>query len=802
MICAYCHRAELEFLRYPRSAEDHMTRVMSIQRTCVRCDDYSRMFRDPIDVTVCLPTSYIADATSFAMKHQASIAWGIKPSCADLQLVNLGCAARDAFRRRAYLTVGDYAITDELTYRAPRTSIFWSVICCKRIADSYPTAWCIYDSPLGDPREARIAPVIPDPPGDDQGNDQGWWGMGQAAMQTLFGHDEDDVNLEEPTAEEALTQAEAATVVEQQQRSYVEGGVLHSTTTTTQDERAELLLPPGLEGGAASGNRTATPRFPQLTVKSNFLHSNNATNLQQAHDKRNIGIGKHNPLVSEARTRDLLVEGLKEKVFNANKVKRAMKEFESVRSSALPKKLNHEARMKVELDAMNTCLAQDTVGFDTVIKAFVKSEVTAKDKPRGIANHGDVRLYALSKVAFAFEHTMFDVFQQASIKSRAKHKAIGEILTTMSGMREGARFVENDLTAFEFGISEPLKQIEQEIFLHIARLVGVEDVGNELFERVVDDRDKSATWRMTCRDGTGERKTVRVKIPQTMRESGDRVTSSGNFLQNLIAWFSYLVDPEHVGDALDTLIKFRGAKMFYVSPRDLVLVQVRGGTGRRKYLACFAFEGDDTVGRFEEKIWAEKDINCPVHAFFIRWGWQPKLVWKPLVGDGYVRFVGYETLIIDSQIVFDGGEIVMTPEVKRFLNTKSWTTTDVTPQELKTCIRIYAATLAEGFKRVEPIHAFLRAIYDDNSGGVTVKAEKVREYILAKTGELPEAGATISSVVPFPDFEGGDPEKWKRLLRASAGHFCDREWAEMCHVGTINVHGADLAACVPAAWRD
>ena len=177
------------------------------------------------------------------------------------------------------------------------------------------------------------------------------------------------------------------------------------------------------------------------------------------------------------------------------------------------------------------------------------------------------------------------------------------------------------------------------------------------------------------------------------------------------------------------------------------------------------------------------------------------MVWKPLLGDSYVRFVGYEALLGDSEVVYDGGDMVMTPEVSRFLTTKSWTTTDVTPQELKTCIRIFAATLAQGFKHVEPMHAFLQAMYNDNAGGIDVSAEKVREYVLAVSGNLPDAGLVVSRAVPMPGFEGGDASKWKRLLRTSAGEFTDAEWATMCHIGTVNMHGADLATCVPATWR-
>ncbi len=99
------------------------------------------------------------------------------------------------------------------------------------------------------------------------------------------------------------------------------------------------------------------------------------------------------------------------------------------------------------------------------------------------------------------------------------------------------------------------------------------------------------------------------------------------------------------------------------------------------------------------------------------------------------------------------------------------------------------------------MYAFLKAMYDDNAGGVQVSAEKVKEYILAVSGELPEHGKVLSSTVTMPEFECGAPNKWKRLLRKSAGDFSDLEWAQMCHIGTIRAHGCDLATCVPASWR-
>jgi len=783
-------------LSRPRGSEQHSVRDFLVAEWCVRCNNTTcvlapREFWGPREVSkrVFVPTSIVADATLIAARHAASKEWDIKPSCADIQLLNLVAGVDDAALRRALLTVGVAAIISEHTLLA---GTFWERVYAKHCANGpRPSAWRLVKASSNCSQDSSSPPTpFSDKRGPFRGDDGDVDDGGESghAVRPVF-----------PDPADNFRQAAVATIVEEQQRAYVEGHTLHSTTTMT-GEGAQVPLPPGLEGGVATGAREARGRFPVVTESENYLHSNNPTNLQAAHDLRNVGIGNHNPLETEAQTRDALVEQLLSKLFTPNNVQKAMTSFVSIRATALPKKMSEAAKEQAERDALNAITQGDAVGFSTVVKAFVKSEVTGKNKPRPIANHGEVRLFALAKVAFIFEHVMFDKLQKSSIKERPKAEAIGEILWNMHKMREGA-FVENDLTAFEFGISEPLKQIEQKVLRHIGGLIGLEDVGQTLFDRVVDDRDKCVTWQMKYRDATGMTQTAKIKLGQTMRESGDRITSSGNFFQNLIAWFSYLVDPDHVSDAFDSLLAFRGARMFYVSPRDKRISNVRGCDKRKKYLCCLAFEGDDTLGRFEETLWPINGDPCMVGAFFERWGWRAKLVWKPLKGDTYVRFVGYEALIHDCQVVYENGKPVMTPETKRFLKTKAWTASTVTPQELKTCIRIFAATLAQGYVHVEPMHAFLKAMYDDNAGGVDVDASKVREYILAATGKLPEHNQVVAANVPFPHFEGGCAYNWKRLLRVAAGEFQEREWALMCHIGSMQQHGADLATSVPASWR-
>jgi len=184
----------------------------------------------------------------------------------------------------------------------------------------------------------------------------------------------------------------------------------------------------------------------------------------------------------------------------------------------------------------------------------------------------------------------------------------------------------------------------------------------------------------------------------------------------------------------------------------------------------------------------------------LRWGWNPKLSWKKVEGYDYARVVGYDVLIKDGVAVKDGDSYVACPEMKRLLTTKQWTTTSVTPEELKTCNRIFAATIATGFTRVEPFYAFLRAMYDGNSGGKNVSDEKVREHYLMMTGELPEHSSCKMGDVAFPEFDGTGSDEWKELARAACGDFSDYEWASACAQAAHDRHGADLAVGMPASW--
>lgn len=752
-LCAYCHGDELADLSVP-FGKDCVYRKMLIPDSCSRCGSCG-IFTKSESHTIYLPVSLVADARALSAKCRANVTWGMKPANSDLQLVNLLSAERDGRRRNALLTVGYEAIVTEESFEAP--GFFGRImesVCCSGARNQ---VW----------RRDKDNPVSAILDNGDQGDDPG------AARLT----DEDC----------KIALAESAERVNSQQAAFRDGTTIKST----------VVVAPGTASvsGQAEGNdigaRVAQARFPSMSEKEVYCFSNDPRCLEAANTLRNNGVGVHSPSEKEAKARDEVVQELCEQVFNSDNCRKAMANYVSLTKSALPNKLSDVQRREWQNAALNAAEG-DGVSYSKFVDAFVKAEVSSKSKPRPIANHKEIRLCALAKVAWVYEYILFDKFNKMSIKHRKKKTVLSEIAEDFSNMKNG-RWVENDLTAFEFGVSEVLKGIECTIFRHIASHIGVEDVGSLLFERVVSDRTKPCVWSMRYKDETGEKKTFRLILPRAMRESGDRLTSSGNFLQNLVAWVSFLVKPGEVSRAVGSLCRTKGSKMFYVSARDDC-----------KYMAMFVFEGDDTLGRLEEScLWSplrEGAADSLTDDFFYRWGWKPKLSWKSTTGYDYARVVGYDVLLKDGVAVKDGNEYVCCPEMKRLLTTKQWTTSSVTPQELKTCNRIFAATLAADFTRVEPFYAFLKAMYDSNQGGKRVADEKVREHYLSVTGELPDYKTYVMTNIEFPEFDGTGSEEWKELARVSCGPFTDLEWARACAQPDHDRHGADLALSFPASW--
>ena len=770
-LCSTCHAGELADLSVPPDG-DHVFRKMVIPDSCSRCGDWG-VWPGSTSHKIYLPSRLVADARALSAKCRASALWGMKPANADLQLVNLVSTERDGRRANALLTVGLMAITDEESFAAPGfLGSCLEHMCC---SGARSHAWR---------REDKLACTILESEREPYWFMPEWPGWPTSVPGVDSARPVDDAILADDSK---VALAETAERIDSQQSAFRDGTTIISTVV----EAPGTAGTSGQAVGAEVGSRVAQARFPSMSEKEAHCFSNDPRCLEAANTLRNEGVGVHSPSEKEAKARDEVVELLCDKVFTKRECEKAMMGYVSLTKTALPRKLSEEQKMQWQLDAMNAADG-DGLSYSKFIDAFVKAEVSAKPKPRPIANHKEIRLCALAKVAWVYEHVIFHRLIKMSIKHRKKIDALRDIASALSGMKNG-RWVENDLTAFEFGISATLKECECKILRHIASHIGIEDVGSLLFERVVNDRTKSCVWSMRYKDETGEKRTFRLVLPTAMRESGDRLTSSGNFLQNLIAWTAFLAEPGTIDKSIESLLRTQGARMFYTSARD-----------GEKYLAMLVFEGDDTLGRLEEEgVWSPfrgGSTDSVADDFFYRWGWKPKLSWKATEGYDYARVVGYDILIRDGVAVKDGDSYVCCPEMKRLLTTKQWTTSTVTPEELKTCNRIFAATLATDFTKVEPFYAFLKAMYESNAGGKQVTDERVREHYLMMTGELPDHGSVKLSNIEFPDFDGTGSEEWKELARVSCGDFTDLEWATACAQPLHDRHGADVASHFPASW--
>lgn len=644
-----------------------------------------------------------------------------------------------------------------------------------------------------------------------------------------------------PSTSSNLAAAELETEIDRLQGGYVNGEVVESHVVHVQPnpEHAsckEKNLP--RPEAAQTGVKTAQARSPQLTKEKVNLHSKDARNLHAANTLRNVNIGHHAPTPDEAEKLQLLKDILCKKLFSKKNCDHALKEFTDIKQTCFPSKLSAAEKDKWMDGALNEAEGSSlsyvrALTYSRTIEAFVKTEVTAGNKPRPIANHKEIRLVALAKVAWVFDHVMFEHLELMSIKHRGKRNVIEQMATFMDeafstrGSKDYARFVENDFSAFEFGIGEVLKKFESDILMHIATVIGYSaadlEVSGLLFERVLADRTRACTWKMTCKDEAGATFTYRFEQKRPMRESGDRLTSSGNFLQNLAAWTVYLVEKSSLDAAVDSMLLYQGKKFFYTSARD-----------SKQYVACLYFEGDDTIGRLEElAVWTPhyredkfmidgvletRSVSMlDVEWFFKRWGFRSKCDFKTTTGYDFYRFVGYDTLIKDNKPVFVGGgrnrRLVMQPDMKRILTTKTWTVQMGTPAQIRFATGVYATTFGSEFCHNDVAHAYFKAMWEA-SALTHDQADEVRErtydhhmtdMVLRVTGNMAlekESQKTVNFWLKNEDFPELQPSiaEDKILSRLAIGPFTDREWAEGSSMMGFEVHGEDLAGNLPASW--
>jgi len=725
---------------------------------------------------VFIPTEILKAAASLVNKSGATAIFGAKPPNDWLQIANLVSQGKHAEDYAyALCTVGAAAIVDEVTCSMPAMTcygfLFGGEVPNGALAaglDECGLAWTRYK-----PVEQKNA-IASDP--DTADVDEG----GQ--------HGENRPNVQPPCptvpAPPGLEQiATVATEIDAQMGAYVEGSVLHSSVV--HSEHGDHVHDNRTASGDV-GERTARFRFPKTSEVKEYLFNNDPENLVSAEAMRNTGVGVADLSPEQSKAFDEAVAALKKHLFTKDKILAAEK-YITKTTNVLPKNRTEEQKAQMWIDALNAT-GDETVPFSLLVDAFVKKEVTKKNKPRPIANHGNARVWGMAKSAAIFEDVMFHAFPDGCVKHEEKGTKMNQIFSNLNGFKHK---LENDLTAFEFGIYDRLKKAECDIFKHILGHIDSDADNTGFCHRVIDARTQACTWVLRYTDAAGAPCTLKLDLPRTMRESGDRVTSSGNFFQNLLAWLTFMVKPGKVEAAVQSLIRNKGKKFTYVSARD-----------GRKYDAYLAFEGDDTLGGVDEDILA-LDNGRLCKEFFKDYGWNAKLKFADNEGYSCIQFVGYTCLLKDGQVVLHGANAVMFPEIKRVIQDKPCSSCDLPDEEFHPSVAVYATCMMNEFRYFAPMHAFYSAMRADHiaKGGRVRRSNGIlRDIYIKMHGEVGTEEQILNNVPePEPFLDGGND--YTELARVHAGDFTIEEYSCMCGITTLELHGRDLACMLPSSWR-
>lgn len=818
VVCARCHADELALLSRPHGPTSD---VWFYERKCVVRNHCSRCFvtylqsspENPRDYVtdawttrdIILPADLISTAATISSLSEANALWEQKGQNAELQLAHNAKYhyQTNAYLSRAVKTVGLYAIREELEC-FPQ---FKQATTCEYVFASVLPFWYEMPQVRGTPWKVHVRK----PDDDHLVGDWSEWAVqktGDVSLLTINDKDTkgDDKKGKSHKSDPAEVsqgckindQAEVDYKVDRQKA----GEPLKSKTKIGTESDCKIKNTSAIgdtgactdEGGFPIGGRVATARFPQLTSEEQFLHDNSPENLKAAQVLRqqetfvegDRPIGEM--LLCPQEKRDMIEcsNAFIRQVLRPKDTIAVALQFERFKDK-LPKSMNNKMKENVYFGILN---AWAQMG---IIDAFIKSEVTAKDKPRVISNYGATRQALLAKVSWVFEELVFKRFKDLSIKKRSREAAVANIALNLSAVPK-ATWWENDLSSFDFGINPTLKKIEVAMFRAIVSALGIdEDIDAEAFERVVDERTKKTTWRMRFVDEAGEKCTYSIELPQAMRDSGDRITSSGNWVQNLLAWVEYFVDPADYDKFFVALMCKKGQPVYYKSKR----------TGETFEIAL-AFEGDDTLLATSEKLLIENIVK-----FFANRGWKAKL---RSVTTGVATFVGSHILIKEGEVVVDAGELVICPEIKRCLNTKSWTATNVPEEDVPAISRLHAIVMASQFRKVTPMHQFWSAIAQQwtDRGASALKGGKLlaRRKILSdlymkEHGEVLQEDAVViyaRGIQPSTALESSNPV-WRELAELAAGSCTNEEWSLACGITSVlGQHGDDLRAFLPQSW--
>jgi hypothetical protein len=281
-LCATCHADEFDILSEPRILNDHYVSSICVQRSCKRCDILWN-YKPKCVISYVIKSVYLPDEI---VNSSESIAWSVnawtygKQAQApnhELQLSNvLRHATQEQAYGRALQIIGNWALRRERS-RGFHWTMFEATnpnICACKLKISYnpkATPWkLVRDRPCKRWLTQRVQPA----------------GAG--------GGDAEGAVADPPTTPDPparITQL-LSTAVDTSDLDELQGGaLLRGTVTETRlPEGAETSrtteLPPAaavqIGSDPTQAQRTAQPRFPQMSDARPYLHENHAANVAAA----------------------------------------------------------------------------------------------------------------------------------------------------------------------------------------------------------------------------------------------------------------------------------------------------------------------------------------------------------------------------------------------------------------------------------------------------------------------------------------------------------------------------------------
>jgi hypothetical protein len=295
----------------------------------------------------------------------------------------------------------------------------------------------------------------------------------------------------------------------------------------------------------------------------------------------------------------------------------------------------------------------------------------------------------------------------------------------------------------------------------------------------------------------------------TMRQSGDRGTSSLNWFANALWVCVSLCRPDSYDEFWSNLLTGNHRGYFSFPAWD--------GMGRITLVVNM--EGDDLVGFSTRDDCVQRMLHV-AHAV----GWKAKDELVPMSalpdpdanGNGHITYVGYHVYTKNNVPCVVDGQYVMYPELKRFLTTKSWASITMEASERAACEVLNYAVYAKAFEHLAPVADYCRALAAGwrarhtrwGDGVLRVKNPAVVRDVGYRTGQT--LGAEDVQSYLAGSMAPEITERVTSIALAMSSHACGHEWGLAGAEDVMDLIGmtemdplgvaADLRCRVPPCW--